>query len=247
MQSSAQRLPVAQYFMIMKKLFLFDIDGTLTYSKHRIGYRLTYDAFEELTGVAVPDDHPSSFAGKTDLQIFRELAADFDVDSDIVERQCVHVSAALERRFAEYATPEWIALLPGASELVRSLAGHDDIVLGLLTGNVKPSAYMKLRCNGLDEYFSFGAFGCDHADRTKLPPIALERAHAHTGMAFTSENTVIVGDAVGDITCAKAHGMKVFGVATGGLPAGALREYGADIVVDDFSRVDEVCELMRGM
>ncbi len=231
----------------MKKLFLFDIDGTLTYSKNRIAHKFTFEAFEELTGVAVPEDHPSSFAGKTDLQIFRELAAEFGVDSEVVERQCVHVSAVLERRFTQYATTEWIALLPGAAEVVEKLAAHSNSTMGLLTGNVKPNAYLKLRCNGLDSYFSFGAFGCDHADRTKLPPIALARAEEYTGTIFTHENTIIVGDALGDITCAKAHGMKVFGVATGGLPAEALREYGADIVVDDFSRVDEVCEMMLGM
>lgn len=231
----------------MKKLLLFDIDGTLTYSKNRVGHKVTYAAFEELVGIPIPDDHPAPFAGKTDLQIFRELAAEFGADPAVVEQQSPNVSAALHRRFEEYATPEWIALLPGAAELVRALAERSDVTLGLLTGNVKPCAYLKLRSNGLDGFFDFGAFGCESADRTELPPIAVERANAHTGAGFTSDNTIIVGDALGDITCAKAHGMKVFGVATGGMSAEDLRKYGADIVVDNFSRVDEVCELMVGM
>lgn len=231
----------------MKKLLLFDIDGTLTYSRNRIGYRFTFDAFEELTGVAVPSEYHATFAGKTDLQIFRELAADLGVSGDVVEQQCSAVSTALQRHFEHYASPEWITLLPGAAELVRLLAQDSSIVLGLLTGNVKPNAYRKLRCHELDSYFAFGAFGCDHAERAMLPPVALERAAEHTGLHFDSENTIIVGDAPGDVYCAKAHGMKVFGVATGGMAAEDLRKHGADVVVDDFSHAEEVYRMMLAL
>lgn len=228
----------------MKKLLLFDIDGTLTRSKNRIGYTLTFAVFEELLGISVPQDHPAWFAGKTDLQIYEELASELGADADAVERQRPLLRDALARQFANYATPEWIELLPGAAELVEVLAQHDDAVLGLVTGNVRPCAYLKLRSHGLEQHFTFGAFGCEHADRTLLPPLAVQRAEALTGLRFAPEDTVVIGDAVRDIDCAKAHGMKVVAVATGGTPAHALRAHGADVVFDDFSNVGDVCAAM---
>lgn len=228
----------------MKKLLLFDIDGTLTRSKNRIGYTLTFATFEELLGIPVPTDHPAWFAGKTDLQIYEELANELGVDADVVEQQRPLLRETLARHFTNYATPEWIELLPGAAPLVEALAQHDNAVLGLVTGNVQPCAYLKLRAHGLDTHFAFGAFGCEHADRSLLPPLAVQRAEALTGLRFAPEDTIVVGDAVRDIDCAKAHGMKVVAVATGGTPAHSLRAHGADVVFEDFTHTDDVCAAM---
>lgn len=228
----------------MKKLLLFDIDGTLIRPKNRIGYTLTFAVFEELLGIAVPPDHPAWFAGKTDLQIYEELAAELGADAETVEQQRPLLRDALARRFANYATPEWMELLPGATELVNTLAQKEDAVLGLVTGNVRPCAYLKLRSHGLEKHFTFGAFGCEHADRNVLPPLAVQRAEELTGLRFAPEDTVVIGDAVRDIDCAKAHGMKVVAVATGGTPAATLHAHGADVVFEDFLRTDEVCAAM---
>lgn len=230
----------------MKKLLLFDIDCTLITSKNRIGHKVTYEAFEELLGIPIPLDHPATFAGKTDLQIFHELAAEFGADPARVAEQKGNLREVLGRRFADYGTPEWFELLPGAGALVRALDADEDAVLGLVTGNVRPSAYTKLRSHSLDGFFAFGAFGCDEADRAKLPPLALERAEEWSGTRFSLEDTVIIGDAPGDVYCAKVHGIRVVAVATGGTTAEELRAVGADVVFDDFSRTDDVCAAMLG-
>lgn len=224
----------------MKKLLLFDIDSTLVASKNRIGHKVTYEAFEELLGVAVPPEHPASFAGKTDLQIFHELATEFGVDPARAGAQSGRLRDVLARRFAAYASSEHFELLPGAAQLVRTIAERNEAVLGLVTGNVRPCAYLKLRSHGLDGFFAFGAFGCDHADRTKLPPLASERAEQWCGIRFSAADTVVIGDAPGDIHCARAHGIRVVAVATGGTTAEELRAEGADVIFDDFSRTEDV-------
>jgi phosphoglycolate phosphatase-like HAD superfamily hydrolase len=80
-------------------------------------------------------------------------------------------------------------------------------------------------------YFSFGAYGCDHADRNLLGPIALQRAEKHTGKSFSAGETWIIGDTPKDIACAKAIGARCLAVATGSFSMSQLQSHGADIVV----------------
>ena len=119
----------------------------------------------------------------------------------------------------------------GVHDLLTELAGHRDAGIGLLTGNIAGGAAAKMRHFGLAGHFPFGAYGCDHADRNRLGPIALERAAAHTGRTFTAAETWVIGDTPKDIACAHAIGARCLAVATGQFSAEALEAHGADQVV----------------
>ncbi len=67
----------------------------------------------------------------------------------------------------------------------------------------------------------------------RLPPVALERAQEHTGRRFDPAQTVIVGDSVLDVACARAHGITAVAVATGKTSAEELARVGADCVISD--------------
>jgi phosphoglycolate phosphatase-like HAD superfamily hydrolase len=110
---------------------------------------------------------------------------------------------------------EKMNLLPGVGELLDSLAARDDIALGLLTGNWEQGGRIKIGRFDLNPYFPFGSFGDDAFDRNDLPPIALERACETHGCDFTERDTVIVGDSLMDVECARAHGIRCLAVATG--------------------------------
>ena len=122
-------------------------------------------------------------------------------------------------------------VLPGIEELLAECAARRDVVLGLLTGNWHGGARIKLARFGLERYFAFGAFGEDGLERSELPPVALERAFEATGRRFAPHQTLIVGDSVRDVECARANGMPVLAVATGWTPAEVLARAGADRVV----------------
>jgi phosphoglycolate phosphatase-like HAD superfamily hydrolase len=132
---------------------------------------------------------------------------------------------------------------------VESLAAREDVALALLTGNLESTAYLKLRPHGLDRHFPIGAFGSDHINRAMLPPIALYRANEHyyrltsSGKKFISENTLIIGDTLNDIRCAKAHGIKTLAVATGGSDMETLRLAGAEYVVENFVDVEAITDI----
>jgi phosphoglycolate phosphatase-like HAD superfamily hydrolase len=120
----------------------------------------------------------------------------------------------------------------GVSELLSQLPARHEATVGLLTGNTAGGAASKMRHFGLAHHFAFGACGCDHADRNRLGPIALERAVAHAGQTFTAAETWIIGDTPKDIACAHAIGARCLAVATGQFSAAALEFHGADRVVE---------------
>lgn len=93
-----------------------------------------------------------------------------------------------------------------------------------------------MRHYGLADHFPFGAYGCDHADRNRLGPIALERASLHAGKPFTAAETWVIGDTPKDIACAHAIGARCLAVATGQFSAAQLDACNADRVVESLEQ-----------
>ena len=213
--------------MTAAKLWLFDIDGTLV-DTGGAGMRALQEATAECYGGEGP---ALDLAGSTDLGVLAGILAHFDLE---------HAEGEEERFFAAYLHRlEWNLaqggfagrVLPGAAGLLDKLSQRGEITIGLLTGNIAGGAGAKMRHYGLDHHFPFGAYGCDHADRNLLGPVALDRAAAHAGVSFTPEETLVIGDTPKDIACAHAMGARCLAVATGKFSAEQLRAAGADMVV----------------
>jgi phosphoglycolate phosphatase-like HAD superfamily hydrolase len=126
-------------------------------------------------------------------------------------------------------------------ELVSRLGEIEHVTLGLLTGNYPETGKLKIRCAGLDpDVFVIAAWGIDGATRRDLPPVAMDRLASHAGRRFEGRNVVIIGDTPHDVDCAKAHGCRSIGVATGVFSVPQLQASGADIAVPDLGQVDEI-------
>ncbi len=227
----------------MRRLVLFDIDGTLL-SSSSAGWHALRAAFAEVFPVLdfyelVP------FDGKTDRQIIRELyhaagvpdlATDTQVTT-ILTRYLHH----LEVRLAERRHP--VGPLPGILPLVDALRAREDVVVGLLTGNVVPGAHLKLRAAGIDpEHFRVGAFGSDSAHRPDLPPIAAARAEPLFGRRPTGAEVVILGDTPADVTCGASIGARAIAVATGRFGVDELAAAGAFATFATFADTAAVLE-----
>ena len=174
------------------RLILFDIDGTLIYA-HGVGHRSFVRAMESVFGTAGPHD-TYDWRGKTDPWILRDLMRLAGVPDDVLDArlgECFESYA----RFLEalLADGHPVDVLPGIDRLVRAPAAREDVLLGLLTGNVKPGAEAKLRSTGLLPFFRLGAYGSDDADRRRLPAIARERARALTGSRSPSPTPSLSG------------------------------------------------------
>ena len=197
-------------------LVLLDIDGTLLRTGGA-GRESLDEAFlacfgwEDATrGVYI--------AGSTDGAILRDVAARLGPFDEEALRAAYLV--ALERRVA---VPGRVELCPGVQGLLDALDGRAH--LGLLTGNWRAGASVKLRAAGLD-IFSFGAYGDDAIDRNALVPIARSRAPAH-------DRVIVIGDTPADVRCARAGGAFAVAVETGFATPEELAQAGPDLQIPD--------------
>jgi phosphoglycolate phosphatase-like HAD superfamily hydrolase len=208
-------------------LYLFDIDGTLV-DTGGAGMAALTQATREIFGHEGP---ALDLAGSTDLGIVVNIHAHFKIEPTR-ERIAAYFEIYLARLDWNLTHGGFCGrVFGGVQELLTELAGRRDASVGLLTGNIAGGAATKMRHFGLAGHFPFGAYGCDHADRNRLGPIALERAAAHTGRAITAAETWVIGDTPKDIACAHAIGARCLAVATGQFSAEALEAHGADQVV----------------
>ena len=130
--------------------------------------------------------------------------------------------------------------MPGARELLEALGDHDHLHLALLTGNYRDAAELKLQHFEIWEFFEWGAFSDDSADRNALVPIARSRAETYDIPGEAIERVIVIGDTPHDIECARVAGAKSIAVATGGFTVEQLREAGADAVLTDLSDTQKV-------
>jgi phosphoglycolate phosphatase-like HAD superfamily hydrolase len=218
-----------------RRLVLFDIDGTILWTDGA-GRRAVFQALEEHFGRSGPGEH--RFDGKTDPQIVRELMRHAGVsDADIDARLDVVLDRYLDLLRDELASVDHGRhIFPGVRELLDALEAREDVVLGLLTGNIHHGARAKLAAVGIDpERFVVGAFGSDHHDRPELPEIARRRAERALGHPVAGHELVVIGDTPADVACGRSIGARAIGVATGHYSVDELRACGAAAVFPDLS------------
>ncbi len=238
----------------IRKLVLFDIDGTLVLTGGA-GIRAMNRACEELVGhgqalAKIP------VAGRTDRIILTDVVtqAGHSLDDGLLDRLRERYIANLREEIERPGRPQSFeslgargglkAVMPGVRELLDTLQQRDDVFLGLLTGNFEAGAQIKLEHFDLWRYFRCGAFGDDSADRNDLVPFAVERAKQCGVPDLAPEHILVVGDTPHDIACAHAVGALPVGVATGGFTADQLRQHGADIVFENLSERGEFLKLL---
>src|ERR671917_2015079 len=211
------------------RILLFDIDGTLV-SSGGAGAVAWKQAFDELYGIPA-DIGQFTDAGMTDPDVgaktfeavmhreptARELA-------QLLQRRLEHLPEAV-------AQSEGYRVLPGVPERLRQLSreGH---LLGIITGNGDGAAFVKLARGDLNRWFTFGAYATAGVDRAGIVRRAVERGEAMLGADVPNEDIFVVGDTPLDISAAHAADCTAIAVATGNFDAAALREAGADHVLE---------------
>ena len=97
--------------------------------------------------------------------------------------------------------------------------------MGLLTGNVRAAAQLKLERFGIDSSFIDGAFGDDADDRNHLGPVAMQRLNQACGLSLHPDQVIVIGDTPRDIACARTLGARCLAVATGQFSRSQLLEH----------------------
>ncbi len=215
-----------------KKLILWDIDGTLIKS-HGAGVRAMEKALTHRFGVTV-DLSKIDWAGRTDSWITGEVFRHVGLP-DTPENSHAYLEAYLEQLPRELASGQPGVVLPGVLHLLEVFHHRPDIVQGLLTGNLRRGAELKLTHHRVWHYFEFGAFADDSPRRTDLGPHALRRAKEWHAVEFSPENTFILGDTPHDIECGKVIGARTIAVATGTFSLAELNAHHPTAAFQDFS------------
>ncbi len=176
------------------------------------------------------------FAGRTDRSLVREFFRRHGIEAtpDNFDRFLDHYVFVLDHLLGELDGQ----VCPGVGDFIRDLRGlAQPPLLGLLTGNIRLGAEIKLRHFGLWDCFIIGAFGDDHEDRNELAGIARERVSRVLGSPVRGDEIVVVGDTPLDIECGRAIGARVLAVGTGGAEVGVLRAHRADWAVETLADV----------
>jgi phosphoglycolate phosphatase len=213
----------------MNSAFLFDIDGTLLNVSRNFMRPLIEQLLKSLS-IDPTIVYSIRYSGRTDSAIFRDLLGEFKNDAVLYKTLKHRYITALTHELA----PHHITVLEGAEESIEYLT-KKRVPTGLLTGNFKESAFVKLKAAGLDHYFSFGAFGCKHTNRNYLPEEAEKIYLKQSGHRIRKRNYVIIGDTPNDIKCARYFGATSVAVATGEFPRTELEKHEPDLILESLS------------
>lgn len=220
---------------------LFDIDGTLIASGGA-GKAALEAALAEEFGVRLLTD-AVKFSGRTDRAIIRDLLQMHGLDESPPTLQ--QLLTGYLRRLPDCLAKHNGRILPGIDLLLRHLQKRDDVLLGLLTGNVRDGARLKLGHYGLFDYFAFGGFGDAHYERDEVAREAFAAVCQHCKTAVARENIWVIGDTPLDVQCARAIGARVAAVTTGWHPWEELEAAQPDLLVKDFSDPGPFLDLLR--
>jgi phosphoglycolate phosphatase len=229
----------------MIRLALFDIDGTLIHTGGA-GVRAFAKVFATEFG-ATDGFERLKFAGRTDLSLVREFFSFHHIPA---------TAENFQRFFDRYVF--WLdhilkesqtRLCLGVVEFIGQLRGlKEPPLLGLLTGNIRLGAEIKLRHFGLWDHFLTGAFADDHEQRDQIAAIARERGSKILGEQLDGQDVLVVGDTPLDIQCGRAIGAKVLAVASGGATLDELKAHQPDWAVPHLNKIsaDELVVAAEG-
>src|SRR6267154_2781733 len=227
----------------MVRLVLFDIDGTLIRTSGA-GVKAFHEVFRSEFN-AVDGFERMKFAARTDVSLVREFFSFHDIPP---------TPENFERFFGRYVF--WLdhilreskcEICAGVLEFIQDVSElPEPPLLGLLTGNIRLGAEIKLRHVALWDHFETGAFADDHEERDCIAAIARDRGSRILGRALSGREVLVIGDTPLDIRCARAIGARALAVATGGCTLEELLPHKADWAVPDLREVD-VREVILGM
>lgn len=227
---------------MIKRLILFDIDGTLLISKG-LGRESKRLAMIDIFGTD-GDVMTHPFGGKTDWQILVETLDKHGITPEEIEERMDDYLVTMARHMAEIADQFEHQVLPGAMELVTHFHEDDETMIGVVTGNNQQTAPIKLQSAGFDpEWFVVGAFGNESTNRDDLPRLALERANQKLDMPLAGKDVIVIGDTVMDVQCSQAVGGMAVAVLTGFEDPELLKASKPDYLLPDLTAFFETVKL----
>lgn len=172
---------------------LFDFDGTIM-DTNSVILQSWQHTFRTVEGRERPEEDIICTFGEPLYITMEKLLPQIEVEEGV----------QIYRSFHYDNFTELISIFPGILELLAELKSRG-VKTGIVTSRLRHTTEIGLRKYDLEQYFD-AIITCDDTDKHKPDPepvnIALERLGAKP------EETVMVGDSMFDILCAKNAGVK---------------------------------------
>lgn len=227
----------------MKKLVLFDLDGTLV-NAGGAGRTSLRKAIKELYDVEPEFDH-SLISGRTDLD-------NFSIVYSLIKKGKKPTAAEMKKMKAKYLEilPTEVHavvrckkydLIPGVEKFLKMLAKDKDVILGLGTGNLEEGAKIKLEPSKLASYFTVGGYGEDGQTREEMLQAAVKRAEKKFKTKLEPDQVYVIGDTHRDICAAKNCGFHSAVLTNGFGDAQKIQRAAAELETKDFNDLTTFC------
>ena len=227
----------------MKKLVLFDLDGTLV-NAGGAGRTSLRKAIKELYGVEPEFDH-SLISGRTDLD-------NFSIVYSLIKKGKKPTAAEMKKMKAKYLEilPTEVHavvrckkydLVPGVEKFLKMLSKDKDVSVGLGTGNLEEGAKIKLEPSKLGSYFSVGGYGEDGHTREEMLQAAVKRAEKKFKTKLEPDQVYVIGDTHRDICAAKNCGFHSAVLTNGFGDAQKIQRAAAELETKDFNDITTFC------
>lgn len=214
----------------MKRLLLWDIDGTLIRNKGA-GKRAMNEAFAEVFGGVADAFDRIEMAGGLDLHFIHAVFAEQGIDPARIDEYLSVYYRVLEKFMNDGHT----ILMPGVREALERAAQDDRLYNALGTGNLEQGARIKMAVHDLNGYFPVGGFCEALTERYEMLQAGVRKAAAHYGVDFAPEEVIVIGDTLKDIGAARLMGSQVVALATGGNTYEDLQAAAPDLLLRDLS------------
>ncbi|WP_372425628.1 HAD-IA family hydrolase [Salinarimonas chemoclinalis] len=209
--------------MSRQRLVILDVDGTLVDSQAIIveAQARTFRAH----GLAPPTRERSlSIVGLSLPEAFRVLVGEEGPWAAMAQTYremffALRADATLEE-----------PLYPGVRRTLEALSRREDLAIGIATGKSRRGVTHLVAREGWEGLFAT-IQTADDAPSKPHPGMILQ-ALAETGVA--AADAAMVGDSTFDMEMARAAGIHAIGVSYGFHGVGALRDRGAQVIVDRF-------------
>lgn len=222
----------------MKKLVLFDLDGTLVYTG-AAGRTALIKAVKELYGTEPRFEH-GLISGRTDTDNFSlvyELVKGKKAPKAEIKKIHAKYLQLLPAEVKKACKSKNYKLVTGVKKLLEKLSKEKDVVLALGTGNIEEGARIKLEPSGLCTYFACGGYGEDGHNREDMLRAAVKRAEKQFKTKFTPDQVYVVGDTHRDVLAAKNCGFHSAAVTCGFGDPHLLQRAAAELELKNFNDV----------
>ena len=220
----------------MKKLVLFDLDGTLV-DAGGCGRRALVHAMKNLYGVTPQFDH-TLISGRTDEDNFAVVYGLIKKGKKPSATEMKKMKAAyldlLPQEVQASVRGKKYKLVRGVKKFLEFLAKDKDMVLGLGTGNLEEGARLKLEPSGLGKFFTVGGYGSDGRTREEMLKSAVKRAEKKYKTHLEPQNVFVIGDTHRDIVAAKNCGFHSAVLTNGFGEAQKIQRAAAELEARDF-------------